>query len=298
MTPTELPLPIWTCGWTPLYRGIERAVNLSPDVPAALIPSQWAVPAINLLRVRMDDPFITTCSTPESGLSGVGVPLSQFLQTTFNAKNEIAIEGIVGVNANFFDISDPNSRNVLYGLAVSNLVTVPWKPRPDGMPYYPLLITEANHATIGGKNAPRTPDTWTAVSGNVLLLRQGQVMVPPTNPATPKPIVAARTAVGVSYDPLYLYLVAVDGLETNDFTKLYYGASDYDVAVLLRRAGATDAVNLDGGGSTTMGRIDANGFTLMNVPYGNDAPPSSERSVGNCFAVISRAPLEQGSDGR
>jgi hypothetical protein len=37
---------------------------------------------------------------------------------------------------------------------------------------------------------------------------------------------------------------------------------------------------------------------LMNVPYGNDAPPSSERSVGNCFAVISRAPLEQGLDGR
>jgi hypothetical protein len=38
-----------------------------------------------------------------------------------------------------------------------------------------------------------------------------------------------------------------------------------------------------------MGRIDDNGFALMNVPYDDDAPPSSERAVGNCFAVIVRS---------
>ena len=114
-------------------------------------------------------------------------------------------------------------------------------------------------------------------------------MPPPTNPATQKPFIAARNAVGVSYDPHYLYLMTIDGLETNDLTKPYYGATDFDVAVLLLLAGATDAINLDGGGSTTMGRIDSHGVVLMNMPYGNDAPPSSERAVGNCFAVISRA---------
>jgi hypothetical protein len=221
-TPTTATSPLrWTWGeWAPLYHGIERAINLSPNVPfpAVPIPKGYPLPTINLLRVRMDDPHITTCSTPESGLSPSGVPLSQFLETTFNAKNEMAIEGIVGINANFF--------------------------------------------------------------------------------TTATPIIAARTAVGVSYDPHYLYLLTIDGLETFDLKGPYYGATDFDAAVLLLLAGATDAMNLDGGGSTTMGRIDRDGFTLMNVPYGNDSPPSSERSVGNCFAVISRAPLAEGSDER
>ena len=285
---TAVPPPIWTCQWMPLYQGIEQAMNLSPGAPAAApFSSPWSVPTINLLRVHMDDPQITTYSTPDSGLSGAGVTISQFLQTAFNPQNQI---GMVGINANFFDITDSNSRNVLYGLAVSNLVTVPWQPRTDGHPYYPLLITQSNQATIGDANEARTPDTWTAVSGNVLLLRDGQVAVPPpTSPGTPTPIFAARTAVGVSYDPHYLYLATVDGLEANDLTKPYYGASYYDMALLLLRAGAIDAINMDGGGSTTMGRIDSSGVTLMNVPYGNDAPPSSERPVGNCFAVIARA---------
>jgi len=279
----------WTWGeWTPLYHGIEQATHLNDNLPfpAVPIPLKWPRPTIHLLRVRMDDPHITTCSTPESGLNGNGVPLSEFLKTTFDPKTD---EGVVGINANFFDMSDSNSRNVLYGLAVSTGATVPWKPRPDGNPYYPLLVTNANQAAVGGADAPRTPDTYTAVSGNVLLLRNGQLEVrPPTSPLVKTPLIAARTAVGVSYDPDYLYLLAIDGLETDDLKLPYYGASDFDAAVLLLMAGATDAINMDGGGSTTMGRIDKGGFALLNVPHGDDKPPITERFVGNCFGVISR----------
>jgi hypothetical protein len=83
--------------------------------------------------------------------------------------------------------------------------------------------------------------------------------------------------------------MTVDGLETNNFSAPYYGASYFDVAVLLMLAGATEAVNLDGGGSTTMGRFDNHGFVPMNVPYGDDVNPNVERAVGNCFAVMARA---------
>jgi hypothetical protein len=271
--------------WTPLYHGVDW---LSATVPFSAVPypaQMGPYPTINLVRVRMDDPHVTTYSTPASGLNPNGVKLRQFLQTAFETQNQSAVQGVVGINANYFDYPAP--RNTIYGLAVSNLETVSSNPLQGG--YYPLLITKSNRAVIGNKNEPRQADTWTAVSGNVLLLHDGRPAVPSPQVDAPHPIVAARTAVGVSYDPDYLYLMTVDGLETNDFSAPYYGASYFDVAMLLMLAGATEAVNLDGGGSTTMGRFDSRGFVAMNVPYGDDTNPNVERAVGNCFAVIARA---------
>lgn len=83
-----------------------------------------------------------------------------------------------------------------------------------------------------------------------------------------------RTAVGVARDGRRLWLVTVDGRQA----PYSDGMTLAELASLMKRLGATDALNLDGGGSTTMvveGRI-------VNRPSDQEG----ERHVGNALAVI------------
>ena len=68
-----------------------------------------------------------------------------------------------------------------------------------------------------------------------------------------KPNLAPRTAFGISEDGRYLYVLVVDGRQ-EDYSQ---GADMIDLALLLKAAGASDAINVDGGGSSTLVRCDA-----------------------------------------
>jgi exopolysaccharide biosynthesis protein len=57
-----------------------------------------------------------------------------------------------------------------------------------------------------------------------------------------------RTAVGVSANGRYVYLITIDGRQPG-FSD---GATLFETAEWLRRFGAYQGLNLDGGGSTTM----------------------------------------------
>ncbi len=57
-----------------------------------------------------------------------------------------------------------------------------------------------------------------------------------------------RTALGLSRDARYLYLLVVDGRQP----KRSLGASLSDLSKMLLEAGASDAMNMDGGGSTSL----------------------------------------------
>ncbi|MBO2458787.1 phosphodiester glycosidase family protein [Actinomadura violacea] len=90
---------------------------------------------------------------------------------------------------------------------------------------------------------------------------------------------APRTAAGVSRDGRHLYLAVVDGRsETSG------GVTVAELAGLLARAGASDGVNLDGGGSSAFvarapGEPSA---TVRNVPS-----DGRERAVANGIGVFS-----------
>jgi hypothetical protein len=84
-----------------------------------------------------------------------------------------------------------------------------------------------------------------------------------------------RTAIGVSKDRRTVWLYVVDGRSTTSV-----GMTTSEVADALRALGAWDALNFDGGGSTTLvidGRV-------VNTP--TDA--SGEREVGNALLVRER----------
>ncbi len=88
-----------------------------------------------------------------------------------------------------------------------------------------------------------------------------------------------RTAVGTTRDGRHLLLVTVDGRQA--FSK---GVSLASLALILKRYGAWNAINLDGGGSTTLA---ADGLTVSS-PGGDGA----ERPVADMLLVYSDRPYQ------
>jgi hypothetical protein len=86
-----------------------------------------------------------------------------------------------------------------------------------------------------------------------------------------------RTAVATHDRGRRVLLVTVDGRNAGGSV----GMSLAELARWLRRLGATDAANLDGGGSTTLW---LRGTGVANVP----SDPTGERTVGNALFVVPR----------
>ncbi len=97
-------------------------------------------------------------------------------------------------------------------------------------------ISIADHVTALPEDARH------AVSGNALLLSGGENQIKEVQGAR-----APRSAVGLTADGKTLLLLALDG--RSEASK---GMNLHELAELLKREGAADAINLDGGGSTTL----------------------------------------------
>ncbi len=91
-----------------------------------------------------------------------------------------------------------------------------------------------------------------------------------------------RTAIGVSQDKSTVYMVVADGRNHS------VGATHAEMASILLREGAWNAMHLDGGGSSTMvaDTNERNGLEVVNSVSGG-----SMRKVVNGIGVFSEAPL-------
>ncbi|WP_144240137.1 phosphodiester glycosidase family protein [Haladaptatus cibarius] len=107
-----------------------------------------------------------------------------------------------------------------------------------------------------------------AVGGSTVLLRDGEI---PSGLDDGR--LEPRTAVGVSEDGLTLYLLVVDGRQRDS-----RGASLKELAEAMRDLGATDALNFDGGGSST---LVARNSGEESVSVRNDPSDGAPRPVSN-----------------
>lgn len=90
--------------------------------------------------------------------------------------------------------------------------------------------------------------------------------------------VAVRTSAGIGADGRVLYLMALDGTPGQGRT----GLTVRELADLMGQLGARDAMNLDGGGSSTLVTDDGGGVvTVRNHPSGG-----AERPVPNAIGVF------------
>lgn len=89
------------------------------------------------------------------------------------------------------------------------------------------------------------PKIKDALSGFYMIARNGQVL--PDTVAVARQC-HPRTAYGLSADRRYLYVIVIDGRQK----KWSLGAKGSETGSFLVEAGASDAINMDGGGSATM----------------------------------------------
>ncbi|MEP7157616.1 MAG: phosphodiester glycosidase family protein, partial [Betaproteobacteria bacterium] len=133
-------------------------------------------------------------------------------------------------------------------------------------------------------------DTRYAVSGNATVLKAG---VPVSS--APLAIRHPRSSVGISADGRTLVMVAIDGrqatAEESPYRRIHSrGATLQEVGELMRSLGASDAINLDGGGSTSMVIKDPHTgvFTVANQPSDSSTlgiPVAIERPVADVIGV-------------
>ena len=135
-----------------------------------------------------------------------------------------------------------------------------------------LYISSRNQLSF---DAPAKP--FNAISGETLLLMGGQ-LIPDLDNSVTQP----RTAVGYSKNGRYLYLVVVDGRQP------FYseGMTIKELAALMLSLGAQYAMNLDGGGSSTLVVQGRDGNPrILNSPIDNYIP-GRERPVANHLGIF------------
>ncbi len=123
-------------------------------------------------------------------------------------------------------------------------------------------------------DAPAKP--FNAISGETLLLSGGNLL-----PDLDNTVTQPRSAIGYSRNGRYLYLVVVDGRQP------FYseGMTLQELAHLMLSLGAEYAMNLDGGGSSTLVVRDAAGAArVLNSPIDNYIP-GRERPVANHLGI-------------
>jgi len=121
-------------------------------------------------------------------------------------------------------------------------------------------------------------DLQMAIGGGALLLENGQ--------ATPNRGVAPavrhpRSAIGVSRDGRTVILMTVDGRNHS------VGANHGEMAYLMQRAGAFNAMHFDGGGSTTM----VTSTRGEDLRVANTVADGSERRVINALGVFDNSTM-------
>lgn len=268
--------------WTPIFKGIDHLV-------ATNLPDRANYPNLqvgNALRINLTDPDIKLVTTPrianyqqnfrETG----GMTVSRFLQTQHVQ---------AAINANFFSPSEyylpEGTPMALDGLAISQGVIV--SPQQNSLNSSAVVFDITNRASIIHTNWPATSNAgrYTAVSGDYPLVVNGINIsrkyltlggfVHGVNP---------RTAIGLSQDGKYLFLLTIDGRQSGYSD----GAYDYETAGWLLLLGAYDGVNMDGGGSSTMVVADAAGNPReLNSPS-SVADSGKERTVASHFGILAK----------
>ena len=115
-------------------------------------------------------------------------------------------------------------------------------------------------------------------AGFSIILRRGEI------PSLPEGGLHPRIAYGLSQARDFLYIITIDGLQ-RDWS---IGATIPEIAHFLRDAGSFDALNMDGGGSTTLCYWDAEQQQIVRANRPN--AKGVERLVGSNLGIYLAAP--------
>ena len=261
--PPSFPFPADTLRTQIVAAGVIHRFVYAPSGP-------WA---INVLQVDLD-----RCNAPRAvkGMAGaIGREKTSVLLSHLN--DSVPVVG--GVNADFFSLTAP--AGVPAGLLVigGRLVNAPG--------VQPAIAVDSSGTLriarfrVVRPLAPFFPRE--AVGGRPLLLRDSVIVadVDTTGQAGFATGRHPRTAAGITRNGKRLILVTVDGRQ-----KPYSdGMTLRELANLMLALGARDALNLDGGGSTTMVYADPDSGGKLRVAN-RPSDKEGERPVGDALAIV------------
>jgi len=146
-------------------------------------------------------------------------------------------------------------------------------PKPNGT----VCITRPARVSIEpGTRCPAASDH--ALTAGPMLVSGGVAQAFPSQSQR-----HPRTAFGLSADRKRAWMVVVDGRQP----PWSLGATLGELGEILRDLGASEALNLDGGGSSAMVLSDGAGPRVVNSPM-HTAVPGRERPVANHLGVRAR----------
>jgi hypothetical protein len=256
--PISLPAP----EWRKEFPGISYA-SFSLTSPRAM--------TIHALRIETQTPGLAFFATPglptprKAREETAGVRTSSFLQAH-------GLQAAINAAPYGPQHASEGLPQDVAGLHVSNgdVVSTQIKTYPA------LVISKKNRARI--VNPPfSTDDVYTAVGGFNIVLRDGNVLDFPRADLHP------RTAIGIDRTSDTMWWIVIDGRQPG-FSE---GASLRDVAEVLRALGASDGINLDGGGTSTMVVADEHSKPrVLNRPI-HSGIPGNERIAASHLGVFS-----------
>ena len=192
-----------------------------------------------------------------------------------NAANGDNRKVVAAVNADFYNMATGEPMGVVYkdGQALKAQYSASQKF---------FGIKKSGEAVIGDSTIydGMKDQLQEALGGNAILVKNGQVYQTPQTGADREP----RTAVGIKADGDVFFAV-VDGRQEAYST----GISMPDLAQLMIDLGAVNALNLDGGGSSTFTTRELGGD---NLEVDNQPSDRSERSVANSWLIVSKEPSD------
>jgi len=269
--------------WVPIFKGIDHTVGTNTPAGGGFSTLQ----VMHALRVDLEDPDIRLFATPristyvpDSQETG-GLTVGDFLE---------AYKLQVAINANDFSPSDyylpAGTPMDIEGTLISQGEVVSSQEANSRDPSA-IYFTTNNQVTLHFTNWPpaSTLGVFTAVSGTYPVLVNG-VNVGSNYIGNPAFIhqLNPRTALGVSPDERYVFLVTIDGRQAGYSD----GALDWQTAAWLILLGASDGINLDGGGSATMVMADATGSPVELNHSSAVADSGRERTVGAHLGVFAK----------
>lgn len=222
-------------------------LTLAPGLAqSALAADTWSTvePGVELLartvtttpRQRIHAAFVDVC---KDGMHARATKYDERKKRTSAWAQSVG--AIVAVNGAFFEYTNYNAS----GWSIGDGETWPTANNPTT--YTAIAFASHGRATIFQPSDPFPPPSYwrEAVPGNPLLLDDGAVVHEAcySHFCNREP----RTAVGLTADGKKAILVTVDGRATNAS-----GMTRLELAALMKDLGAYRAMNLDGGGSTTM----------------------------------------------
>lgn len=254
----------------PLRRELFRGVTYSREVLRRPRPM-----VVHVVQIDLDDPdigFVVTPPSPTDGRRVAARTTSQFLETTGAA---------VAINGGGFSPWYAHGPLWYYphagdGVDPSGLVISRGRSYSRDRPGRPAIcITRDNRVSLGG---PAT-DAYNAVAGFCMVLKDGRP-APGSDEREDSP--QPRTAAALDAAGRRLMLFVIDGRQPN----YSEGATLAELAEIIAARGGRTALNLDGGGSSTLVARGPEGrAVVLNSPIHGRVPPGRERPVATHLGV-------------